>query len=182
MEEQAQVLISSNFLLGLREDELLPQNWLTDGCSVAHYECPGCKTVYCIDISNRIPSSATKSHIHLCMCEPENPKQCEYMGSSPRQVNIMTKVIFEKNGRIGIKTTLADGKQTVRSMSKEKSIQMVERGEAIDKVTKKRKSTDSVYTPAYKKKIDADKKELVRKNHQMMIDNIARENSIRRNK
>lgn len=45
--------------------------------------------------------------------------QYEYGGFDPVKLNQTMKVVFEKNGRKGIRIKDGDGKQTVRSMSRE---------------------------------------------------------------
>lgn len=42
-----------------------------------------------------------------------------YSGFNPKESNIMTKIVFEKNGRKAIRVKHTDGKSHVRSMSKE---------------------------------------------------------------
>lgn len=42
-----------------------------------------------------------------------------YSGFEPRKLGIMTKTVFEKNGRKGIQVTHSNGKQSYRSQSRE---------------------------------------------------------------
>jgi len=47
------------------------------------------------------------------------PKEFEYAGFDSIQMNLTTKVPFEKNGRKGVKTTFGDGSKVVRSQTRE---------------------------------------------------------------
>lgn len=58
--------------------------------------------------------------------EPGEQLQClqtsyrySYAGFEPRQLGIMTKTTFEKNGRKGVRINHGDGKSTTRSMTRE---------------------------------------------------------------
>lgn len=56
-----------------------------------------------------------------------------YAGFEPTRVGLMSRITFEKNGRVGLRTTFGDGKQSVRSMTKEKAFQ----GKGTDSVLTK---------------------------------------------
>jgi hypothetical protein len=51
---------------------------------------------------------------------PPAPKGYKYKGFLPEKVNLMTKVQFEQNGRVGYKVSLGDGKHLYRSATREK--------------------------------------------------------------
>jgi hypothetical protein len=51
---------------------------------------------------------------------PETPKDHKYCGMVPYKINLMTKVQFEQNGRIGYRIGLGDGRQIHRSATREK--------------------------------------------------------------
>ena len=46
-------------------------------------------------------------------------KTYTYAGFKPYESGIMTKIVFEKNGRKGIRVKMADGTKSVRSMTRE---------------------------------------------------------------
>lgn len=65
---------------------------------------------------------------HDLLCEPgeeailhagDGSIKYIYAGFLPRELGITTRVSFEKNGRVGLRTKFADGKQYVRSKTKE---------------------------------------------------------------
>lgn len=49
----------------------------------------------------------------------EGTLEFEYAGFEPRQLGIMTKIVFEKNGRKAVRINHGDGKSVVRSMTRE---------------------------------------------------------------
>jgi hypothetical protein len=78
-----------------------------------------------------------------------------YAGFVPDRLNLMTKITFEKNGRKGLRVKNSDGKQWVRSMSKENYMNG--------------KGTESVLTKGCREKSDKVKEQIVRKKYQGLI-------------
>lgn len=84
-----------------------------------------------------------------------------YAGFQPKKLGITTRVIFEKNGRKGIRIKSGDGKQVVRSMSRENLL----KGKGVtitgdrrdfrgDKTGKKSYEIESVLTKSAKEASD----------------------------
>lgn len=80
-----------------------------------------------------------------------------------KDYNLMTKVQFEQNGRIGYRIGLGDGKSLYRSATKERYEHMVGNTGASKIAEAKRQgyklgSTDSVFTKSYGEKVRDAKK------------------------
>lgn len=93
-----------------------------------------------------------------------------YAGFDPIKTGLVTKIVFEKNGRKGLRIVDGDGKQTVRSMSREnllkgKGVTITgDKRDARGELTgEKSYEVDSILTKACRAKSDEVKKEEVYK-------------------
>ena len=95
---------------------------------------------------------------------PETPKGYIYKGMLPFKMNLMTKVQFEQNGRIGYRIDVGDGKQIYRSATREKYEHTVgntgrEKYREAKRQGTKIEENKSIYTKAYDKKVEKHKKD-----------------------
>jgi hypothetical protein len=96
---------------------------------------------------------------------PEAPDGYKYEGMLPYKTNLMTKVQFEQNGRIGYRIDVGDGKQIYRSATREKYEHTI--GNMGTHQYKKEKAqgavderlNESKYTKAYGEAVKKKKKE-----------------------
>jgi hypothetical protein len=86
--------------------------------------------------------------------EDKNLLTFEYAGFEPLSTGIMTKVVFEKNGRKAVKTQFGDGQQVIRSATKEAYY--------------KGKGTDSVLTKGCREASDKVKEQITHGRAKMM--------------
>ena len=95
---------------------------------------------------------------------PAPPPGFKYKGMVPYKMNLMTKVQFEQNGRIGYRIDVGDGKQIYRSATREKFEHQV--GNMGAQQFKKEKEqglkserlSESAYTKAYAEKVKESKR------------------------
>lgn len=154
--------------MGLKEEDLLEKSWLTEDPITVCYVCTKCSEEHFINISGRVPDSKYRNHQMLCNCEKETLFPCKFARVEPRKLGIMTKIQFEKNGRIGLKTKFANGKTTTRSMTKEN----VMNG----------KGTDSVLTKSCLEHTRKEQHKMVNKQYNQMKSDIERQRAARRKK
>ena len=96
---------------------------------------------------------------------PPTPAGYRYGGMVPYKMNLMTKVQFEQNGRIGYRIDVGDGKQIYRSATREKFEHRAgnmgahqfkrEKEQGMDNT----RLSESAYTKAYGEKVKKVKKE-----------------------
>lgn len=89
------------------------------------------------------------------------PRKYLYAGFEPNKLGITTKMTFEKNGRTGVRTRFSDGKQYVRSMTKEQAM--------------KGKGTESVLTKDCKVASEKAKEKYVHKRIKQTINELKHE-------
>lgn len=152
--------------IGCSEDQLLAENWLTKGTTTVNYKCRNCESIHQIDVSRRVPDQVLKAHTIFCDCQDNT--SCTYNGTEPRKIGLMTKTTFEKNGRIGIKTNFSNGKSSVRSMTKEN--------------TMNGKGHSSVLTPAFQEKVNKDKLKAVIYKEKQLGNELKKQSALRRKK
>lgn len=126
--------------LGLTEEHLLEENWLTKDLATVNFKCRECGEVHQAELSRRIPDDHLRKHKMLCPCGKDTLYPCDYSGIEPRSTGMMVKITFEKNGRKAIRTQFANGKTTCRSQTKENH--MIGKG------------TKSALTPRYQEEMN----------------------------
>ena len=83
---------------------------------------------------------------------PQAPEGYHYKGFLPDKVNLMTKVQFEQNGRIGYKISVGDGKHIYRSATREKyehTVGNTSRSKLTEKKQELGSLNESVYSKSY---------------------------------
>ena len=130
--------------LGLQEQDLLKENWLTRDDSLVNYHCDQCEKTIQYPISKRVPDEVKQSYIQLCACGGEY----YYKNTESTKISMMVKTTFEKNGRPAVRTTFANGSSIVRSQTKENAL--------------KGKGTKSVLTRPHQESVDKEKDIIVR--------------------
>lgn len=85
----------------------------------------------------------------------------EYAGMVPANIGMMSKVVFEKNGRKAVRTQFGDGQQVVRSATKEAYY--------------KGKGSDSVLTKGCKEASEKAKQNIIQGRAEMLAHELRRE-------
>lgn len=90
---------------------------------------------------------------------PATYKGCDFVETLPDRDLPMTKVQFDRSGRVGYRIDVGNGKQIVRSATRERYEHMVG-NTGRDKLREAKRQgydlglNDSVYTKSYKKKVE----------------------------
>lgn len=128
-------------------------DWLKEGTCTYNFKCPKCGAITQIEENRTVDSDAVRNYSVECPdCSYE---ECDYAGFEPRQLGGMTKTVFEKNGRVGVRTKFGDGKSVIRSKTKENVL--------------KGKGTQSVLTKGCRDASDKARKEIVRARYNEMM-------------
>ena len=97
-------------------------SWLNEGDTTYRFRCLACDEITHINIATEVDQDivrATEVECEHC----KNDVGCVYAGFEPRTINQMTKITFEKNGRVGVKVVHGDGKIAIRSKTKDNYLQ-----------------------------------------------------------
>lgn len=99
---------------------------------------------------------------------PQAPKGYVYRGFLPDKVNLMTKVQFEQNGRIGYKISVGDGKHVYRSATRERyehTVGNTSQSKLREKQQELGSLNNSVYSKSYGEAVKKTEKENLEKHN-----------------
>ena len=85
---------------------------------------------------------------------PETLNGAKYVGFAPDKLNTTIRIQFERNGRVGYRYNLGDGKVAIRSATRERYEHIAGNTPASEAKAKSTEMAQSVYTKEYQKVVD----------------------------